>query len=72
MPALWAAISFSLSPPTGRTLPRSVISPVMAVSFFMGIFVRAEVSATAMVIPAEGPSLGMAPSGTWTCTSYFW
>ena len=25
----------------------------------------AEVSAVAIVIPAEGPSLGMAPSGTW-------
>ena len=25
-----------------------------------------------IVIPAEGPSFGMAPSGTWIWTSLFW
>ena len=29
IPALWAANSFSLSPPIGRTNPLSVISPVI-------------------------------------------
>ena len=31
-PARWAASTFSLIPPTGSTLPRSVISPVIAMS----------------------------------------
>ena len=66
MPARWAASSFSFSPPMGSTLPRSVISPVMAMSRRTGILVSALASAVAMVMPAEGPSLGMAPSGTCT------
>ena len=37
----------------------------MATSERVGISVRAEISATAMVIPAEGPSFGVAPSGMW-------
>src|SRR6266851_3333624 len=32
MPARWAARTFSLMPPTGSTVPRSVISPVIATS----------------------------------------
>ena len=32
---------------------------------------RAEASAVAMVTPAEGPSFGMAPAGTWMCTPLF-
>ncbi len=31
----------------------------------------AEIRAVAMVMPAEGPSLGMAPAGTWMWTSRF-
>src|SRR5207244_3993368 len=31
--------------------------------------VRSDTSAVAIVTPAEGPSFGMAPAGTWTCTS---
>ena len=53
-------------PPTGSTLPRSVISPVMATSLRTGRRVASEASAVTMVTPAEGPSLGMAPAGTWT------
>ena len=48
----------------GKTLPRNVISPVMATSLRTGIWVKAEIKAVAMVTPAEGPSLGMAPAGT--------
>ena len=55
---------FSFNPPIGSTLPRSVISPVMATSLLTGIFVSTLISDVAMVIPAEGPSFGMAPSGT--------
>jgi hypothetical protein len=46
-------------------LPRSVISPVIATSRRTGILVSAETSVVAMVMPADGPSFGMAPSGTW-------
>ena len=33
-----------------------------------GTRVSAEAIAVASVTPAEGPSFGMAPAGTWTCT----
>ena len=55
----------------GRTRPRRVISPVMATSRCTGVPDRAETSAVQMVTPAEGPSLGTAPSGTWTWISLF-
>ena len=62
MPARCAASTFSLIPPTG-TNPVRLISPVMAVSLRTGFAGhRREASAVAMVIPAEGPSLGMAPT----------
>ena len=69
MPARCAASTFSLTPPIGSTLPRSVISPVIATSLRIGTRVSAETSAVASVMPADGPSFGMAPSGTWMCTS---
>ncbi len=50
----------------GSTRPRSVISPVIATSLRTGIPVSALMSAVAIVTPAEGPSLGIAPAGTWT------
>ena len=65
MPARLAARTFSFIPPTGRTSPRRVISPVMATSLRTGLPVSKEVRAVNMVTPAEGPSLGMAPAGTW-------
>ena len=40
-----------------------VTSPVIAISFLTGFPVRADTIAVVMVIPAEGPSLGTAPSG---------
>jgi len=63
-PARRAARNFSLMPPTGSTLPLRVISPVMAVSGRTGVSVSRDASTVAMVTPAEGPSLGMAPAGT--------
>ena len=51
----------------GYTLPRSVISPVMAVFFLTLRCVRAEAMLVAIVMPADGPSFGVAPSGTWIC-----
>ena len=65
LPARWAARIFSLTPPMGSTLPRNVISPVMAKSRRTGILVSALTTEVAKVIPAEGPSLGMEPSGMW-------
>jgi len=71
MPALLAARIFSLMPPTGRTLPVKESSPVMA-SFDRAILpVSKEYKAVAMVIPAEGPSLGMAPAGMCKWMSCF-
>ncbi len=71
MPPRCAAIIFSLSPPIGSTRPRSVISPVMATFERTGTRTSAEAMAVAMVMPAEGPSLGVAPSGTWMWMSTF-
>ena len=65
MPALFAARIFSFIPPTGSTRPLRVISPVMAVFFLTFLCVSAEAMDVAMVIPADGPSFGVAPSGTW-------
>ena len=47
----------------GSTRPRSVISPVIATSLRTGMPVSALTIAVAMVMPADGPSLGMAPAG---------
>ena len=65
IPPRCAARTFSFKPPIGNTRPRSVTSPVIATSWRIGIRVSAEHRAVAMVIPAEGPSFGIAPSGTW-------
>src|SRR5581483_10709878 len=65
IPARVAASSFSLSPPIGSTLPRNVSSPVMATSWRTGTPEISDTSAQAMVTPADGPSLGTAPDGTW-------
>src|SRR5580700_6295407 len=65
-PARCAASSFSFNPPMGSTLPRSVISPVIARSRRTGILLSALAIAVAIVIPADGPSFGIAPSGTCT------
>ncbi len=72
MPPLWAASNFSLRPPIGSTSPLNVISPVMATSLFTGMSVNADTSEVHMPTPADGPSFGVAPSGTCTCTSNFW
>jgi len=64
-----AASTFSLMPPTGSTRPESVISPVMATRGRTGLPVSWDTTAVVSVTPAEGPSLGMAPSGTCRCRS---
>ncbi len=71
MPTRRAASTFSLIPPTGSTRPDSVISPVIAMSPRTGRRVSSDASAVAMVTPADGPSLGMAPDGTCRWISAF-
>ena len=70
MPSRWAASAFSLSPPIGSTWPVRVISPVIATSARTGRPVRSEASAVTMAMPALGPSLGVAPAGTWMWISW--
>ena len=65
MPTRRAASTFSLMPPTGSTRPDSVISPVIAMSPRTGRPVSSDASAVAIVTPADGPSFGIAPDGTW-------
>ena len=72
IPAFLAASVFSFSPPIGSTRPRSVISPVIATSARTGVFVIADNMAVAIVIPADGPSFGTAPSGMWIWMSFSW
>ena len=64
IPALCAANNFSFKPPIGRTIPLKVISPVIATFLSTGISVIAEIIEVTIPTPAEGPSLGVAPSGT--------
>ena len=69
IPARCAASTFALMPPTGSTRPRSVHSPVIAVSGRTRRPVKSDVSAVNIVTPADGPSFGTAPAGTWMCRS---
>ena len=55
---------FSFNPPIGKTRPLRVISPVIPTSRFTAFCVKAETKAVTIVTPADGPSLGIAPSGT--------
>jgi hypothetical protein len=71
MPDRRAASAFSRMPPTGSTRPLSVISPVIATSWRTATFRAADRIAVAIVTPADGPSFGIAPAGTWTCRSCF-
>mmetsp|Transcript_49792 Transcript_49792/g.148677 ORF Transcript_49792/g.148677 Transcript_49792/m.148677 type:complete len:237 (-) Transcript_49792:278-988(-) len=68
-PARCAAKTLSRMPPTGRTWPRNVTSPVTAVSLRMGRFSSSDARERSTATPAEGPSLGMPPAGKCTWTS---
>mmetsp|Transcript_60740 Transcript_60740/g.177441 ORF Transcript_60740/g.177441 Transcript_60740/m.177441 type:complete len:384 (+) Transcript_60740:106-1257(+) len=68
-PARCAASTLSRMPPTGRTWPLSVTSPVTAVSLRMGRLSSKDARARSTATPAEGPSLGMPPAGKCTWTS---
>jgi hypothetical protein len=49
--------------------PDRVISPVIATSPRTGRPEQRDASAVTIVTPADGPSFGIAPAGTWRCTS---
>ena len=68
-PAACAASTFCLSPPIGSTRPCSVTSPVMPIVLLTGRLVSSDAIAVTIVTPALGPSFGIAPAGTCTCTS---
>ena len=63
-PPLNAANNFSFRPPIRRTSPTKVTSHVIAMSLLTGILEIADIMAIHIPIPAEGPSLGVDPSGT--------
>lgn len=64
-----AAMVFSFRPPMASTRPRRVTSPVMATLPRTGRPDSADSMAVVMAMPADGPSLGTAPSGKWTWMS---
>ncbi len=50
----------------GRALEITVSYLAQGLGRCTGMPVRAETIAVTMATPADGPSLGVAPSGTWT------
>lgn len=66
-----AAMHFSRIPPTGKTLPLKVISPVIAKFSRGGIRKSREEMQVTIVTPAEGPSFLVAPSGKWMCREIY-
>jgi len=54
-------MTFSFIPPTGKTLPVSDTSPVIARFCLTGVPIANDNKAVTMVQPALGPSFGVAP-----------
>ena len=71
MDSLLAANTFSLTPPILSTFPFKDISPVIAILESIYLFKAKDINEDTNVIPAEGPSLGTAPSGAWIWTLLF-
>ena len=67
-PARFEAMHFSRTPPMGNTLPVRVISPVIARLLSTGLLSAREMRDVTIVMPAEGPSFGVAPSGMCMCS----
>jgi len=67
IPSLYAAIIFSFNPPIFITFPFNEISPVIATCSDIFLFNAREINPLVIAIPAEGPSFGVAPSGTCIC-----
>ena len=67
IPFLLAPYIFSNIPPTGLTFPLKEISPVIAMSWRIGLSVRALIIQTVIAAPADGPSIWPPPiTLTWT------
>ena len=64
-----AVATFARTPPTASTCPRSVTSPVIAVSERASRPLSSERSAHVTARPADGPSFLTAPAGRCTCRS---
>ena len=58
-----------MTPPITPTIPKRLISPVIAILLFTGLFNIALYIAVAIAIPADGPSTGI-PPGIFICISY--
>jgi hypothetical protein len=58
-----AAMHFSFTPPTGKTLPDRVISPVIERWLLTGNLDKREKRQVTIVTPAEGPSFLIPPAG---------
>lgn len=54
------------------TLPVRDTSPVIARFCLIGLFIASESKAVMIVQPADGPSLGVAPSGTCKWMEFWW
>jgi len=50
-------------PPIAKTFPFKDISPVIPIFLFTGLSRASEIIAVVIVIPADGPSFGVLPSG---------
>jgi len=50
-------------PPIAKTFPFNDISPVIPIFLLTGLSRASEMRAVVSVIPADGPSLGVLPSG---------
>ena len=72
MPARCAASTFSLSAADGQHLAAQRDLAGHGHVVLTGVPVTSEAMAVAIVTPALGPSLGMAPAGTWMWMSCFW
>jgi hypothetical protein len=62
-----AATHFYRTPPTGKTFPLKVISPVIERLSRTGIFSNKETRQVTIVTPADGPSFFIPPAGKCRC-----
>lgn len=58
-------LTFSFTPPTGRTWPLKVTSPVIAICGGIILLLNSDTRAKVRATPALGPSLGIDPAGAW-------
>src|SRR5438093_1296983 len=71
IPSSAAASIFAVTPPTGRTCPRTLREPVIATAWFTGTSSRALMTAVATEIEALSPSVPSREPTNWTWMSWF-